>query len=251
MPENSRIFAQNNMGLVENPINETYYPLVSKRMLDPFAEHLGVLLFSMQDEIWKDVEGYDRRYQISSFGRVREIKKDGTIKNLKTSMFGTGYVHLNLILDGKQKSIQVHRLVAKAFIPNPNNYPCVNHKDENKSNNHAYNLEWCTHSYNINYGTRIERYFKTCKENHSLEKARKTNIERGRLCAEIAVVALDDNGNVVGEYKSAVEAGKVVGTWKENIRGTIRKNRRLGAKYKCAGFLWMDKSDYLKLKSNK
>ena len=106
-------------------------------------------------EIWKDVVGYEQFYQVSNKGRIRR-KKDNFVYKPRT--FTNGYKSVLLYKDGKWsrtggKSELVHRLVALAFIPNPNNYPQVNHKDENKSNNFVDNLEWCTRKYNNNYGT--------------------------------------------------------------------------------------------------
>lgn len=105
----------------------------------------------MTEEIWKDIEGYEG-YQISNIGRVR--RNDRLLKTIK---YNTGYLRTGLCKDGKQKLYYVHRLVAKAFIPNPDNLPQVNHKDEDKTNNRVDNLEWCDAKYNMNYGTRNER----------------------------------------------------------------------------------------------
>lgn len=122
-------------------------------------------------EFWKDIEGYEGLYQVSNLGRVRsldrvvyQIQKGGKLtpmmykgQILKMIHKPTGYVFCSLSKDNIQETKLVHRLVAEAFIPNPNNYPCVNHKDENKLNNVVENLEWCTHRYNVNYGTSRER----------------------------------------------------------------------------------------------
>lgn len=109
-------------------------------------------------EIWKDIEGYNGRYQVSNLGRIKSlpgISKTKRFKGevLKTFTDGAGYSCVNL----SRKLFKVHRLVAIAFIENPNNYKCVNHKDENKSNNRVDNLEWCNYKYNANFGTRNER----------------------------------------------------------------------------------------------
>lgn len=113
------------------------------------------------EEIFKDIEGYEGYYQISNLGRVKSLGK-GNSNNSKEKILilgkdGGGYAKTTLYKDGKQKIFKVHRLVAKAFIPNPNNLPCVNHRDENKNNNCVDNLEWCTIEYNNNYGTRKAR----------------------------------------------------------------------------------------------
>lgn len=225
---------------------KTYYPLVSKRLLDPFAEHLGVLLFNMQEnKIWKNVDGFDKNYQISNFGDVRIKRADGSLKSLKPTKFGKGYLHINLVKDGKQKSFQIHRLVAEAFVPNPKNLPIINHKDENPLNNYAENLEWCTYSYNINYGTRLERYRKTCKQNHSTERFLETMKARGRSCAEKEVLCLDEQMNIVAKYKSVADGARVIGVHPETIRSIMRKNKEKGKKWKSYGFLWVYKEDFM------
>ena len=98
---------------------------------------------------WKSIEGYDN-YKINDNGDIYNIKKG---KLIKTTIFNNRYRFATLWKNGKSKKFKVSRLVAQAFIPNPNNLPCVNHKDENKLNDSVSNLEWCSYSYNINYGT--------------------------------------------------------------------------------------------------
>lgn len=112
----------------------------------------------METEMWRDIEGFEGLYQISSYGRVKSlqmyttgriIKRD---KILKPFSNGNGYLVVHLRKNNKRFVKYVHRLVSEAFIPNPNKYPCINHMDESKNNNKADNLEWCTFRYNNNYG---------------------------------------------------------------------------------------------------
>lgn len=110
----------------------------------------------MKKEYWKPVVGYEGHYQVSNFGRVKSIKFGKEIL-LKQRQCMNGYKSVILYKNGKGKNILVHRLVAQAFIDNPDNLPEVNHKDECKTNNVVSNLEWCDRKYNQNYGTRIER----------------------------------------------------------------------------------------------
>lgn len=110
-------------------------------------------------EIWKDIKGYEGLYQVSNLGRVKSLNYNHTGKEkiLKEGKCSGGYVCVHLCKKGKMRTVLIHRLVAQAFIPNPDNLPQVNHKDENKQSNIVENLEWCDQNYNNNYGTRIQR----------------------------------------------------------------------------------------------
>ena len=113
-------------------------------------------------EIWKDIKGYEGLYQISNFGRVKSLPKYTYSKGypqlrkeklLKSRLTGRHRNYLQVRFnDGTNH--KVHRLVAQMFIPNPNNLPIVNHKDENPSNNRVDNLEWCTNQYNCQYSAK-------------------------------------------------------------------------------------------------
>lgn len=134
-------------------------------------------------EIWKDIPGYEGFYQVSNTGKVKSFQK-GKPLFLKTSLT-KGYVTVNLFQNKKIKKCLVHRLVALAFIPNPNNYREINHKDENKLNNCVDNLEWCTRSYNMAYGT--ARLRQGISNGNSIKQCIVGDIEIARYCsAEIA-----------------------------------------------------------------
>ena len=103
-------------------------------------------------EIWSIIVGFPM-YKISTFGRVKSLYTNKILKPVNKN----GYMFVTLVEGDKKYSRAIHRLVAKAFIANPNRYPMINHKDENKANNIITNLEWCNTEYNVNYGTGIER----------------------------------------------------------------------------------------------
>ena len=101
-------------------------------------------------EEWKAIPGYEGLYEVSNMGNVRNVRRN-TLLRLSKDCYG--YIQVSLYKNGRRTGLRVHRLVAEAFIPNPDNLPQVNHKDEDKSNNRVDNLEWCDSKYNLNYGT--------------------------------------------------------------------------------------------------
>ena len=120
----------------------------------------------MQEEIWKDVVGYESLYQVSNLGNVKSMKYAyiNKIRILTFHYNKKGYRRVHLTKNKIDKYLSVHRLVAEAFIPNPNNYPQVNHKDGNKLNNSVDNLEWCTNEYNFQHALRFSlKNRKTCQ----------------------------------------------------------------------------------------
>lgn len=151
----------------------------------------------MEVEEWKDIKGYEGLYQVSNLGRVRSIGYGKERILSSSNICHYGYIKVNLYKEGKKNTFKVHRLVAQAFIPNPNNLPEVNHKDENKLNNHVSNLEWCTTQYNINYGT----------HNARMSKSKNKPI----LCVETGV-----------EYTSILEAEKLTGINKSSLSNCCR-----------------------------
>ena len=122
------------------------------------------------DEQWRPVDGFEGLYAVSNLGRVKSLKY-GREKILKPAKHRNGYLFVTLCINGKRKHFLVHRLVATAFIPNPEGFEQVNHKDENPSNNVVTNLEWCDCKYNINYGTHNERMASTKRNNPAFSKA--------------------------------------------------------------------------------
>lgn len=147
-------------------------------------------------EIWKDIKGYEGLYQISNYGRVKSLGNGNSNNSkeriLKPAKLKDGYLYVILSKQGKRKGFKIHRLVAQAFIENPNNYPQVNHKDEDKTNNNVSNLEFCTPKYNINYGTAIQRRVENtdykaiaAKIDYTVISAKRTaKISKQVLCVE-------------------------------------------------------------------
>ena len=160
-------------------------------------------------EEWKDIIGYEGKYQVSNTGKIRSLnyRRTGKIKLLKPTTDRDGYKTILLYKNNKQKRYKLHRLIAKVFINNPNDLPEVNHKDEDKSNNRVENLEWCDRKYNANYGTIKERIAETnfkkvrCIDTGEIfnsinEAAEKYNIHNSTL-----VHYLKGRGNSVAGYK--------------------------------------------------
>lgn len=178
------------------------------------------------EEVWKDIEGYEGLYKISNLGRVKSLPKPHKFvhgfyltkeKILSPRVCGTqrGYLSVALQREGEYKQVKIHRLVAQAFIPNHNNLKEVNHIDENKGNNKADNLEWCTRSYNVNYGS---------------------GNEKRRLKQTEVVQQFTINGELVNEYNSFAEAAKAIYGCSANISHCVNGDTK---EYK--GFIWKRK----------
>ena len=159
------------------------------------------------DEIWRDIEGYKGLYQISNKGRVKRLYK-ASERILKLHDNGRGYLRVALTKESSLKFIMIHRLVAQAFIPNPNNLPEINHRDENKKNNCVENLEWCDRVYNINYGTRNER-------------------------ASRKILQYSKSGEFIKEWPSALEVERVLDINNSHIIQCCKGKRK-----SAGGFIW-------------
>ena len=140
------------------------------------------------EEIWKDVVGFEGVYKVSSLGNVARVR-NGSLRQLKKCPAGgkhnCDYLYVSLTHRDKVRFSSVHRLVAEAFIPNPEGLPQVNHKDEDKFNNCVGNLEWCTASYNNRYGTKISRGVDTMKKSRRIEKKLEKILTSGKTAGEM------------------------------------------------------------------
>lgn len=154
-------------------------------------------------EIWKDVKDFKNIYQISNFGKIRNVKTNRLLKPFKNT---NGYYQINLWSKNKRKHILIHKLVAETFIPNPSKLPFINHKNENKLDNKVDNLEWCTAKYNCNYGTRNAR------------------LSRPVICIELNK-----------KYKSIQEASQELNIQKAHISGCCLKKRHYNT---AGGYHW-------------
>ena len=155
-------------------------------------------------EEFRDIPGYEGMYEVSNLGRVR---RNGKI--LKPGKDRYGYLHVDLYKNGTKRTFTIHRLVAFAFLSNPNKYPEVNHRDEDKTNNCVDNLEWCDSKYNSNYSNAKP------------------------------VLQFSKNGDFIAEYESGVEAGRITGINNKNISSCC--SGRYGFKT-AGGYLWKFKN---------
>ena len=183
------------------------------------------------EEIWKDIKGFEGLYQVSNLGRVRgldriAVSKRGWSKKVKgeiltPSKHHYGYLQVSLTKNGKGKSVWIHSLVARAFIPNPYNLPQVNHKDENKTNNRVENLEWCTCGYNANYGTRRER----------LSEIQRNDVNKSKKVAQLDKAS----GTILRVFPSVLEASRMVGISDNSIRCVANKKPHC---FTAGGYGW-------------
>lgn len=172
-------------------------------------------------EKWKPVRGYEGLYEVSNLGSVRSLPRQAgkfRIKGrvLKQAKGRTGYLLVGLSKDGITKTVGVHRLVAEAFVENPEHKETVNHINEDKADNRANNLEWLTLRENIHYGTRAERARATITKN---------------LGIPVLQIAADGH-NALAEYDSISLAAEAVGAQATEILTCIKDRK------KCRGYYW-------------
>lgn len=187
------------------------------------------------NEIWKDIEGYIGLYQISNLGRVKSLGRRGKgcsleDRILKPMINKDGYHLVNLKdVNHVAKWFTIHRLVALHFIPNPNDYKEINHKDEAKGNNSVTNLEWCTREYNVSYGTVIER--------QSNNKKGQSNEWLNKPILQYSI-----EGEFIAEFDSTTQAAQflapVLGKDMEKIKKAINNQLRKYPNGKSCGFNW-------------
>ena len=169
-------------------------------------------------ENWKAIAGYEGLYQISDLGRIKSLKY-GKEKIMKPQKTRCGYLKVCLYKDGYGKTIIVHRLVAETFIPNPQGFETVNHKDEVKTNNTVGNLEWMSKKDNLNYGTRNKRVAESHINHPSLSKQ---------------VQMLDKStGELLATFPSTMEAKRVTGIAQQSISSSCK-----GKLKSAGGYVW-------------
>lgn len=161
-------------------------------------------------EEWRPIQGYVGLYEVSNIGNVRSLcaGRWHTTMMRKPVPDKNGYLTVNIKKNGKYKCAKIHRLVAEAFLDNPENHPQINHKDENKANNCVDNLEWCTSKYNNNYNDKPKRYYKP-------------------------VVQLDNDGNVLNTFESVNAAAEYIGINPANISAVLSHRRQ-----RTGGYRW-------------
>ena len=181
------------------------------------------------EEIWKDVPGYEGLYQVSDNGNVRRLNwnRTGTTRNITLKPHKNGYRQVLLAKNGKRKMFTVHRLVAMVFIPNPDGLPHVNHIDENKANNIAANLEWCSPSYNVKYSI------------HRHPERRHGTVQPAWRYGGRMITQFDSNGNLIKIWEGTPELIRDTTWGVSNIVACCSGKRKT-----AYGFKWRFADEY-------
>lgn len=221
------------------------YWILGKMWVDATAEQKEAISMAQNDleamdlmpkdmipVVRKPVVGYEGYYEVDQFGRVfgldrivtvvdgkRTYEKPLSGKQMKQSMHDKGYKTVSLTKDGKTKMMFVHRIVAEAFLPNPDNMPMVNHKDEDKTNNFIENLEWCTAAYNRTYGKAVEKQAKKLRGRESKKR--------------VAVIQRSLDGEFMNWHSSIKEAAESVNGASGAISAVCKGKRKM-----AYGYMW-------------
>lgn len=177
--------------------------------------------------VWKPVKGYEGLYVVSNTGQVRSLIR--CEKELKQNVTKRGYCSVELFRNKHSKRLLVHRLVAEAFVPNPDELPQVNHIDENPRNNFADNLEWCTAKYNMNYGDGAKR--RHSKIDYTTEKRKQVARKNGKARA-VPVMQIKDN-TVLCVYENAKIASERTNVDHSHICDVANGKRKT-----AGGYVW-------------
>lgn len=178
----------------------------------------------------KQIKGFPN-YEIDTDGRVYSKKLGGYLSEVDHN----GYRTVRLWNNGKAKMFYIHRLVGEAFIPNPNSYPQINHKDECKSNNKVENLEWCSISYNQKYGTVNERRIANTDYTNPIFRI---NALKGAEKTSKPIIQYSKDGKMIAEYKSIQEAKRSFGVT-SGLLGNCLKDLKPSA----YGYIWKYKKE--------
>lgn len=185
----------------------------------------------MEEEIWKDIPGYEGRYRVSSWGRVMSMNFEGRCgpRLLRGTVSCYGYRVVTLYKDGKEKKWFVHRLVAIAFIPNPGNKPMIDHIDTVRTNNHIENLRWCTLTENQNNPLTLKKFSQTSTGRRFSEETRKRMSAIHKEIHFTPIYQLSLSGEIIKEWPGLKIAAEELGVQHRSISQCCR------GRYKTAG----------------
>ena len=196
----------------------------------------------MKEEIWKEIEGFDN-YKISNLGRVKNIKFDRLVKPL---LDNKGYIMVNLYKDGKMKRLSLHRLIAIAFIPNPDNKPCIDHINTDRSDNHIDNLRWVTQKENHNNPLSLMNHSKAAKGRTISEEQKKNQSEKmkgrykGNKWGSKKIIQLTLDGIFVREWDAIKDAAESFGVSSSAIWNCLNGKCQVKS---IKGFKWEYKKE--------